>query len=81
MIRIPYNINNYEKLINDGYYYVDRTNYIALLEKLGAPYILLLRPHHFGKSLFLSTLQHYYGIEHKDKFQQLFGKYYIGQQL
>jgi len=79
MISIPYGISNYEKLINDGCYYVDRTNYIALLEKLGEPYLFLVRPRRFGKSLFVSTLQHYYGIEYKDKFQQLFGKYYIGQ--
>ena len=79
MIRIPYGISNYEKLINDGCHYVDRTHYIALLEKLGESYLFLVRPRRFGKSLFLSTLQYYYGLEHKDKFQQLFGKYYIGQ--
>ena len=39
MIRIPYGISNYEKLINDGCHYVDRTHYIALLEKLGESYL------------------------------------------
>ena len=27
-------ISNYEKLVEDGYYYVDKTNYIEKLEKL-----------------------------------------------
>ncbi|MBK6682476.1 MAG: AAA family ATPase [Ignavibacteriales bacterium] len=37
-----------------------------------------LRPRRFGKSLFLSTLHYYYGIEHKNSFQELFGSYFIG---
>jgi len=79
MIRIPYGVSNFGKLINDGCYYVDRTHYIALLETLGEPYLFLVRPRRFGKSLFVSSLEHYYGLQHKDKFQQLFGKYHIGR--
>jgi len=33
MISIPYGISNYEKLINDGCYYVDRTNYLDFGQK------------------------------------------------
>ncbi|MEY4936702.1 MAG: putative AAA-ATPase, partial [Bacteroidota bacterium] len=40
-------------------------------------YQVFLRPHRFGKSLFISILQHYYGIESAADFQFLFGKYYI----
>ncbi|TGN99664.1 hypothetical protein PN36_35215, partial [Candidatus Thiomargarita nelsonii] len=38
-----------------------------------------LRPRRFGKSLFISMLWHYYGLEFADKFSQLFGQYYIGK--
>ena len=79
MIRIPYGISSYEKLITDGCYYIDRTGYIELLERLGEPYLFMVRPRRFGKSLFLSTLEYYYGLEHKDKFEALFGNYYIGK--
>ena len=79
MIRIPYGISNFETLVTDNYHYVDRTSYIEKLEKTGERYIFLVRPRRFGKSLFISTLQYYYGIEHKAKFKDLFGKYYIGQ--
>ncbi|MCK6606670.1 MAG: AAA family ATPase, partial [Ignavibacteriaceae bacterium] len=41
-------------------------------------YVFFLRPRRFGKSLFLSLLEHYYGVQHSDKFDKLFGNYYIG---
>ncbi|MEN9613096.1 MAG: hypothetical protein RLZZ628_3910, partial [Bacteroidota bacterium] len=40
---------------------------------------MFLRPRRFGKSLFTSMLECYYGIQYKDDFKSLFGKYYIGQ--
>ncbi|RKZ75771.1 MAG: AAA family ATPase, partial [Gammaproteobacteria bacterium] len=62
-----------------NYYYVDRTAYIEKLEQANEPYIFFLRPRRFGKSLFISILRHYYGIEFTEQFAQLFGNYYIGQ--
>ena len=80
MIRISYGISNFKKLVTEGYYYVDRTQYIALLESLGEQYITFLRPRRFGKSLFVSILQHYYGLEYKEDFDTIFGKSIIGRQ-
>ena len=34
MKKLSYGISNYEELIGDGYYYVDKTNYIEKLENL-----------------------------------------------
>jgi len=80
MIKIPYGISDFGKLRRKGSYYIDRTSYIEALEAdNAAEYILFLRPRRFGKSLWVSTLQHYYGIEYKDDFQPLFGDLYIGQ--
>jgi len=53
--------------------------YIEKLEQVPNSYQFLLRPRKFGKSLFISMMQYYYGVEHKDNFQQLFGEYYIGE--
>ncbi|KPA17342.1 hypothetical protein MHK_002440, partial [Candidatus Magnetomorum sp. HK-1] len=36
-------------------------------------------PRRFGKSLFVSQLRYYYGLEHKDQFDNIFGNYYIGK--
>ncbi|TGO02491.1 hypothetical protein PN36_24180 [Candidatus Thiomargarita nelsonii] len=78
-IRLSYSISNFEKLVTENYYYVDRTSYIEKLEQASEPYIFFLRPRRFGKSLFISMLWHYYGLEFADKFSQLFGQYYIGK--
>ena len=80
MLRLPYGTSNFELLVKQGYLYVDRTPYIEQLEKLNEKYLFFLRPRRFGKSLWVSVLQHYYGLEHKAQFETLFGKYYIGQQ-
>jgi hypothetical protein len=78
MIRIPYGISNYETLVGEGYIYIDRTNFIELIEDRYR-YIFFMRPRKFGKSLFLSMLDYYYNIKHKDSFERLFGQFYIGR--
>ena len=77
--KIPYGISNYEELINDNYYYVDKTKYIELLENLAEKRIMFLRPRKFGKTLFTSTLEYYYDIKQQEKFEKLFAETYIGK--
>ena len=79
MIKLPNGIGDYKTLVNKKAFYADRTSYIEKLESDYPERILFLRPRRFGKSLFLSTLNYYYGLEHKDDFQALFGDTYIGQ--
>lgn len=78
MKRIPYGISNFQVLREENYLYVDKTFYIELLDKY-APYQFFIRPRRFGKSLFISTLENYYDINKKDKFEELFGDLYIGK--
>ena len=79
MKKLPYGISNYEELILDNYYYVDKTDYIEKLEKLAEKRIMCLRPRKFGKTLFTSTLEFYYDINSKEKFENLFKDTYIGK--
>ena len=79
MKKLPYGISNYEELITDGYYYVDKTMYIEKLENLPEKRIIFLRPRKFGKTLFTSTLENYYDILKADKFDNLFANTYIGK--
>jgi hypothetical protein len=58
---------------------VDKTRFIEMLENEPTKFHFLIRPRKFGKSLFLSVLDHYYDIRYKDKFDQLFGDLYIGK--
>ena len=80
MKRIPYgSVGTFDDLITQGYFYIDRTRFIEELEQLNEKHLVFLRPRRFGKSLFISVLQYYYGIIHEDKFDRLFGEFYIGQ--
>jgi Predicted AAA-ATPase/PD-(D/E)XK nuclease superfamily len=79
MIHIPYGESDFKKLREEGFFYQDRSNFIESLEKWNSNFPVFLRPRRFGKSLFVSMLQHYYGIEHQADFQTLFGDLYIGK--
>ena len=79
MKKLPYGISNYEELIEDNYYYVDKTPYIEKLENLAEKRIMFLRPRKFGKTLFTSTIENYYDIQKEDKFEELYKDTYIGK--
>jgi Predicted AAA-ATPase/PD-(D/E)XK nuclease superfamily len=79
MIRIPYGKSDYRTLVEEGYFYQDRTPYIKTLEDWDSTYLLYLRPRRFGKSLLLSVLRYYYGLQHQTEFDKLFGNTYIGK--
>ncbi len=79
MKKIPYGIANFEDLREGNYYFIDKTKYIEKLENNNGKFIFFLRPRRFGKSLFISMLEHYYDINKKDKFEELFKDTYIGK--
>lgn len=76
--RIPYGMQNFEDIIERDCYYVDKTPFIEQIEESNM-YFFYIRPRRFGKSLTLSMLENYYDINKKDKFDEIFGKLYIGQ--
>jgi len=73
---LPYGISDYEKIVNDNLYYVDKTRYIPEIEQYGY-YLFLIRPRRFGKSLFLSVLEAYYDIHRADDFERFFENTFI----
>ena len=79
MLKISYGESNLRSLMEDGAFYQDRTHYIPVLEDWRPKFLVYLRPRRFGKSLFLSTLEYYYGLEHKDAFDKIFGSTFIGK--
>lgn len=78
-MKIPYGISNFRTIREEGYWYVDKTKFIDLLENLAGKYVFFVRPRRFGKSLFLSMLRHYYDINELDRFEALFGDLDIGR--
>lgn len=60
MKKLPIGIQDFEKLRNDDYVYVDKTRLLYTLTHSGGSYFFLSRPRRFGKSLLLSTLKAYF---------------------
>ncbi len=59
MQQLPIGVQSFDSLREDGFIYVDKTEYIYQLVKTGR-YYFLSRPRRFGKSLLLSTLHAYF---------------------
>ncbi|KAF9381304.1 hypothetical protein CPC16_009905 [Podila verticillata] len=65
--------SNFESIrANPQFAYFDRTRYITELQDSLENVILFLRPRRFGKSLFVSTLAHFHGVEHAHNYAALF---------
>lgn len=79
MISIGYGKAHFPDIIEDNSHYIDRTDYIERLENSGESYVFFLRPRRFGKSLWISILKHYYGVQYKSQFDTLFDNLYIGK--
>ena len=76
--RIPYGMQNFEDVIKEDCFYVDKTPFIEDIEESNK-YFFFIRPRRFGKSLTLSMLENYYDINKADQFQEIFGGLYIGE--
>ena len=57
---LPIGVDNFEKIVKDGYYYVDKTMLIKGLLDLKGEVNLFTRPRRFGKTLNLSTLRYFF---------------------
>lgn len=76
--QVPYGVADFERVIKQNFYYVDKTMYLPKLEEQPSN-LFFIRPRRFGKSLFLNMLRAYYDCKRKEEFQMLFGKLWIGQ--
>lgn len=63
--RLPIGISDFKTLQRSQKYFVDKTMYLPLLEKI-SNFLFLIRPRRFGKSLFLSLVADYFDCANKD---------------
>ncbi|MGI9212889.1 MAG: AAA family ATPase, partial [Methylococcaceae bacterium] len=77
-MKFPYGISDFGKIIQQSYFYQDRTGLIPALESAGDQ-LLFLRPRRFGKSLLISMLENYYDLRRANDFKTLFGRLAIGR--
>lgn len=76
--QLPYGVADFEYVMRENCYYVDKTMYIPLLEAQPNN-LMFIRPRRFGKSLLLSMLKTYYDKAKKDQFEEIFGTLWIGK--
>jgi len=75
--QVLYASADYEEIVLENGYFVDKTHYIEKLETLKNP--VFLRPRRFGKSLLCSMLRYYYDLNYASRFTELFGQTWIGE--
>lgn len=61
--RLPVGVENFEQIIKDNFYYVDKTGLISELLLSGRMVNLFTRPRRFGKTLTMSMLEHFFSLE------------------
>ena len=72
MKKIPIGINDFKTLIENNYYYIDKTKHIEDILEDGSEVILFTRPRRFGKTLNMSMLKYFFDIKEKDENRELF---------
>ena len=77
MKKIPIAVEDFKKIIEENYYYVDKTKFIEDILNDGAEVKLFCRPRRFGKTLNMSTLKYFFDIKNKDENRKLFNSLYI----
>ena len=77
MKRIPIGLSDFKELIEENYYYFDKTKFIDEVIKDGAKVKLFTRPRRFGKTLNMSMLKYFFDIENKEENRKLFKDLYI----
>ena len=68
----PYGCANFNSFNEDKVAFVDKTNFIAVIDKLDTKYPILLRPRRFGKTTFVQMLDYFYDISKKDQYDEVF---------
>ena len=77
--KLPIGISDYKLLIEEDYYYVDKTDFIRQMIEEGSLITLLPRPRRFGKTLNLSTLRYFFEKTEGNIYRPLFEEKNITQ--
>ena len=75
---IPYGVADFRTIRREGLLYVDKTRFVRELEN--ERFVFFLRPRRFGKTCWLSVLEHYYDRTRREGFEATFADTDIGRQ-
>ncbi|WP_175612527.1 AAA family ATPase [Fusobacterium mortiferum] len=74
---LPIGREDFKEIIENSFYYVDKTKYIEELLLDGTQVKLFCRPRRFGKTLSMSTLRYFFDIKNGEENRKLFDGLYI----
>ena len=69
---VPVGIEDFERIINEDYCYVDKTMLIEELLINRAPVTLFTKPRRFGKTLNMSMIRYFFDVKNKKENRKLF---------
>ena len=76
---LPIGIDDFKTIIEEDYYYADKTKMIEKLLDDGAGVTLFTRPRRFGKTLNMSMLNYFFNLKKKEENRKLFENLYISK--
>lgn len=76
---LPIGIDDFKTIIEEDYYYADKTKMIETLLDDGAKVTLFTRPRRFGKTLNMSMLNYFFNLKNKEENRKLFENLYISK--
>ena len=76
---LPIGIDDFKTIIEEDYYYADKTEMIESLLDDGAKVTLFTRPRRFGKTLNMSMLNYFFNLKNKEENRKLFENLYISK--
>ena len=76
---LPIGIDDFKTIIEEDYYYADKTEMIEKLLDDGAGVTLFTRPRRFGKTLNMSMLNYFFNLKNKEENRKLFENLYISK--
>ena len=77
MKKLPIGLSDFKELIEENYYYFDKTNFIDEIVKDGSKVKLFARPRRFGKTLNMSMLKYFFDVKEAEENRKLFKNLYI----
>ena len=77
MKRIGIGVSDFKKIIEEDFYYFDKTKFIEEIIQDGAEVKLFTRPRRFGKTLNMSMLKYFFDIKGAEENRKLFKGLYI----
>ena len=75
--KLPIGISDFKEIIENNYYYFDKTKFIENILEDGSKVKLFTRPRRFGKTLNMSMLKYFFDIKNKGENRKLFDYYKI----